>query len=55
MIVGQVHFTKFQIGRIAKIMINMILTIVGIVAIIFLVNWLDKNVFSKHKGNKKND
>ena len=45
---------KFQIGRMIKIMINMILTIVGIVVVIFLVNWLDKNVFSKHKG-RKND
>ena len=53
MIVGQVRFMRYQIGRIAKIMINMILTIVGIVAIIFLVNWLDKNVFSKHKNFKK--
>ena len=34
------------------------LTIFGIVLAIFLVNWLDKNVFSKHKNfkkDKKND
>jgi hypothetical protein len=46
---------RYQIGRIVKIMINLILTIVGIFAIIFLVNWLDRNVFSKHKGSNKKD
>ena len=54
-IVERVHFTKFQIGKIIKIMINLILTIVGIFAIIFLVNWLDRNVFSKQKGSNKKD
>ena len=29
------------------------LTIFGIVLAIFLVNWLDRNVFSKHKNFKK--
>ena len=46
---------KFQIGRIANIMVNLILTIVGIVVVIFLVNWLDKNVFSKHQRRNKDD
>ena len=30
------------------------LTIIGVVIAIFLVRWLDRNVFSKHKG-RKND
>ena len=29
------------------------LTVVGVVIAIFLVRWLDKNVFSKHKNFKK--
>ena len=38
-----------------KIMVNLILAIVGIIVVIFLVNWLDKNVFSKHQRSKKDD
>ena len=30
------------------------LTIIGVVIAIFLVRWLDRNIFSKHKG-RKND
>ena len=33
--------------------IYIVLTIVGIVLAIVLVNWLDRKVFSKHKNFKK--
>ena len=30
------------------------LTVIGVVIAMFLVRWLDRNIFSKHKG-RKND
>ena len=37
-------------------LVHGVIAIVSVIMIMVLVNWLDRNVFSKHKGsNKKND
>ena len=60
MIVGQVRFMRYQIGKILKMSGELIanltsigLTVIGVVIAMFLVRWLDRNVFSKHKRIKK--
>ena len=36
-------------------LINGAIAIVSVIVIMVLVNWLDRNVFSKHKGSNKKD
>ena len=57
-----VHFTKFQIGRTIKMsgeltsnLTSIGLTTVGVIIAIFLVRWLDRNVFSKHQRRSEDD
>ena len=52
---------KFQIEKIIKKMSSELianltsigLTVIGVVIAMFLVRWLDRNIFSKHKRIKK--
>ena len=36
-------------------LINGAIAIVSVIMIMLLVNWLDRNVFSKHNGSNKKD
>ena len=36
-------------------LVHGVIAIVSVIMIMLLVNWLDRNIFSKHKGSNKKD